>query len=186
MTVPKKPSRGRRYGIEVDVNFLGIATTIEKKLLHWCHGETKELQHMEDDLERLWRRRGILCETNGISGESGNFYIPFPPMLIAERREYFNPSCNSERSVLLEMVQDEHRSGKWESFFQEPGQLKACEDAIADDRRLRMRLKQTFSYCLGGRKRNSKDKFFQCLGYSYLVSRHPKPKNDQECAEMKK
>ena len=184
--VQKKQSRGKRYEIGVDVTFLGIATTIERKLLHWCHRETKELQHTGEELKRLWRRRGIRCERNGIAGERSNLHIPFPPMVIAERREYYTPSYSSERSFLLEMVRDEYNSGKWESLFQEEGQLRACEEAISADRGLGMRLKQTLSDCIGGRKRNAKDKLFQCLGYSYLVSRHPKPKNDLEHAEMRK
>ena len=107
-------------------------------------------------------------------------------MVIAERREYYTPSYNTEKNFLLEMVRDEYNSGKWDSLFQEDGQLKACEDAISEDRGLGMRLKQTLSDSIGGRKRNAKDKLFQCLGYSYLVSRHPNPKNDRERAEMTK
>ena len=107
-------------------------------------------------------------------------------MVIAERRAYYTPSYNTEKNFLLEMVRDEYNSGKWESLFQEPGQLKACEDAISEDRGLGMRLKQTLSDSLGGRKRNAKDKLFQRLEYFYLLSRHPKPKNDRERAEMTK
>ena len=131
--VQKKQPRGRRYEIGVDVTFLGIATTIERKLLHWCPRETKELQHTGAELKRLSRRRVIPCQTNGIAGESGNLHIPFPPMVIAERREYYTTAYNTEKSFLLEMVRDENTSAKWESLFQKQGQLKACEDAIEAD-----------------------------------------------------
>ena len=66
--VQKKQPRGRRYDIGVDVTFLGIDTTIERKLLHWCHRETKELQPTGEELKRFWRRRGNPCEKNGIAG----------------------------------------------------------------------------------------------------------------------
>ena len=182
-SVPHRKLSKKTFSADLPVMFHGIAGSISRKLLRWCDRETKEHDMMGDVLRRNWRRRSEQAIRGGITVSTETKLVPSSPLKLADRRQYFTPSFQNEKEMLIMMVDEEMESPTWASHFPTQMHKEECRRAICNNLQLKGQVKQTLSDRMSGRKRNARDKMFQLLGYFELLSRKSKTTNQHEDSE---
>lgn len=159
--------------ISVDMQFVGIAEGVIRQMLVWAQREVSELRPELILPARNWRNRAETGVEMGIPFVAGSeeMCIPYPPLLLAGRREYYTPSFRDEKDFLSGIVRQALSSPRWSSVFTTDCVKKECEIALLEDRFIRKKMKQTLSDALSKKKRDARDKLFQSLGYTMLLSR---------------
>ena len=181
----------KRYEMKVPIRFLGVGSSIERSILSWCHRETMELVAITNENTREWKGRSNPVTTYGFTTESFEggrrlMFVPFAPWVVAEKGDYYISSYENEMDLIAAMAKKELEKDRWSSLYPDEDMRKECIEEVCKDRGLRSRARQMLSDCVGGRKRNARDKLLQFLGYSGLVSRSPKPRTTEEMEEKKR
>ena len=178
----RKVSKGK-FSADLPVMFHGIAGSVSRKVLLCCDRETKELDVIGENLRRNWRRRGEDATGEGIRASSDTKVVPSSPFKLADRRQYFTPSFQNEKEMVINMVNEEMASPTWTSHFPTDVHREECRRAICNNLQLKGQVKQTLSDRMSGRKRNARDKMFQLLGYFEILSGKSKTTNQHEDCE---
>lgn len=181
--IPRRKAPKTKYSSDLPLMFQGIATSISKNILRWCDRETKELEVMGDALQRNWHRRSEKAIGDGIKITDSDVIVPTSPSKVADCRQYYTPSFQNEKELLMMMIDEEMASTMWYSHFPTEQHKDDCRKIICDDSQLKAQLKQTLSDRMSARKRNARDKLFQFLGYFLVLSRKSKSANEQEESE---
>ena len=183
--IPHRKAPKSKYSSDLPVMFQGIATSISKNILRWCDRETKELEVMGDALQRNWHRRSEKAIGDGIKITNSDVIVPKSPLKVADCRQYYTPSFQNEKELLMMMTDEEMASAMWYSHFPTEKHKDDCRKIICDDNQLKAQVKQTLSDRMSARKRNARDKLFQFLGYFLVLSRKSKSVNEQEESERR-
>lgn len=171
--------RRRRRELQLDVKFLGIGSCVEKKIQQWCRMEIQELCGWEENMKRNWKNRSEITGVMGYQLEGDKFFVPIPPLTLANRHEYYTPYYKKYVSLLGDIFDMEVSKSKWSTIISADVR-EECKKAIIGEKSLLKKVRTNLSDELNRAKRNARDKLMKGLGYSFMVSRAIKPANADE------
>lgn len=174
------------FSEEFPTKHLGLAFKVDKLIPHWAGKEVAELDHAQKEPQRLWTLRGeeVLPdkqpldehgreqEVYALATRSGKKVVPFDPISLAARGDYYTPSAPTSRLCLQTLCQKEVASETWvQVLCTEDERLEALR-AVSSNATLVTKLRQSLSDACSLRKRTARDAFFASLGYERLQSRY--------------
>lgn len=167
-------SRGKyvdRMMKQVPAKYLGIALAVDQMMQKWCCKETCELDPNADRNVRLWTNRAEVVLQNGIKMQDGSMIVPTPYTFLCNGNNIYVPSINTEKDIICSLLRTELSSGESLQIYPCEPSRNAVVEEFYKIGTLESRLKQLLSDFCSGRKRAAKDRFFEVLGYSSLLSR---------------
>ena len=167
-------SRGKyvdRMISQVPTKYLGIGLAVDQRIQKWGSKETCELDPFCDGKVRNWTNRAEIVSEHGIKVLDGTMIVPTPFTVLCSGNNIYVPSVNSERDMICLLLRKEMSAGESVQIYPSEESRNAVVEAFCKVGTLEGRMRQLLSDFCSGRKRAAKDRCFEALGYSSLLSR---------------